>query len=264
MQSSDCQPSHIDGLLNVDGEKYHSAHYQRLNGKDPCDCSQTEIRACMKGESFTCSPTKSGYCNSLDGSFFGTLPADKGTCRCDGHFAKDATRTSRTKYGACQDLSSSKDHFCAFSPDDCEGNHTWVEPELAKDIVGTDCFCENVRIGGCIGGFTGFICATAKDQQCPYDRFYPPYSLKVFNGQICNLCKAPAPIEIVDELTDLPQKKSGLSSIGIAVIVVPCVIVIIVGVGVAILGFKRSRSGSKQAEPSVEVVSPTQAVSNVP
>lgn len=215
IQASDCVPSHIDGSLNVEGEKWYTAHDQRLNGNAPCDCGETEINACMNGDSFTCSPTKSGYCSSSS-DLYGIAPTEKGYCTCDSQFV-DNVRT-RTKYGACQDLTSSKSHFCAYSPKDCEDNHIWVEPELAKDIVGTDCFCENVRIGGCIGGFTNFICAVTEDQ-CYFDKYYPPHSLKELFGQTCTLCKAD--IEIIDELTDLPVQekkksgKSGLSSGGV-------------------------------------------------
>ena len=253
MQASDCEPSHIDGLLNVAGEVYRSAHHQKLNGKDPCDCGQTEISACMDGDSFTCSPTNSGYCSSFSGSF-GNLPTEKGYCRCDSHSA-DNVRT-RTKYGACQDLSSSKNHFCAYSPNDCEDNHIWVQPELAKDIVGTDCFCENVRTGGCIGGFTSFICAITEDA-CDFDDYYPPYSLKELHGQTCTLCKAP--VDIIDELSDLEKKKSGLSPGAIAGITIPC---IAVAVALAFFGAKKSNYGSKQPHPPVEV-SPKSVSSNI-
>mmetsp|Transcript_228 Transcript_228/g.338 ORF Transcript_228/g.338 Transcript_228/m.338 type:complete len:197 (+) Transcript_228:784-1374(+) len=95
--------------------------------------------------------------------------------------------TTGTINPACQNLQDSSDHFCAFHPNDCEEPYAWVSPEDTRSVIGTSCTCEKVRTGGCVGGFTSFICGLTPDD-CIYSTFFAPASLKREHGESCRLC----------------------------------------------------------------------------
>jgi hypothetical protein len=93
--------------------------------------------------------------------------------------------------------------------------HVWIAPRDVETVTGLVCTCENVRIGGCVGGFQGFTCAVTEDD-CPWDQYFPPYSLKRIHGHTCNLCQG-AQSTAEDELDELaqqepPRKKRGMST----------------------------------------------------
>lgn len=222
MQSSDCEPSHIDGQLTLIGEKWYSAYQQKQRGFDPCTCKMTSIGTCLGGLSpgstsanDRCSPQSNGFCHAGE-SFLDARSTNDGntSCKCD-----------EISYGACQDRSSNRNHFCAFSPKDCEdGMHVWIAPRDVAMVTGLVCTCENVRIGGCVGGFQGFNCAVTQDD-CPWDQYFPPFSLKRVHGYTCNLCQGPQQQSTTkDELDELPQQELlpkrnlGMSTTGKALI----------------------------------------------
>jgi len=235
MQLSDCEPTHfIDGEKNEIGEKWYSAYRQKQRGFAPCDCMQTSMGVCTKsleisdadkGESSSnnnennelndriqCAPHAQACQRSVES--FGFLSTSSiNSCNC---VFNENNPEKRTKYGACQDVISSrnnKDHFCAYSPEDCEGdNHVWIYPEDTLKILKMECFCEEVRIGGCIGGFSNFHCAITEDD-CNWDKFYSPISLKEEHGMSCRLCR-PSTNDVsnleTDEIDGL--KKKGLTA----------------------------------------------------
>lgn len=229
MQSSDCKPQEIDDM-GLKGEKWFSAYTQKQRGQDFCSCNETSVGSCNS----RCSPHQYGYCDANEMFHDATLFTHNSGCKCN-----------TVTYGACQDLTSSMDHFCALSPHDCEGDHHhfWVEPGKAKAITGLDCRCEQVRVGGCVGKNMGFTCALSKDD-CPWDVFYPPYSLKRLHGRTCNLCdSADHSLLQPDELDTIQQDpKRGLSR-GNKVAIAFTVIFGIVGFSVGLFLWRRKRNG---------------------
>lgn len=245
MQSSDCKPQQIDNGT-VKGEKWYSAYIQKQRGLEFCSCQDTSIGSCNS----RCAPQQLGYCDHAANEIFhdATTLTHNDDCKCN-------TAT----YGACQDLSSSMNHFCALSPSDCEEDHHhfWVEPSKTKSVTGLDCSCKQVRVGGCIGKIMGFTCALSKDD-CPWDVYYPPYSLKRLHGHTCNLCVVEGDdtsVPELDELDSLGQndvkltknRLSGTAKIFIA-------LTIILGIGGTAIGIlfmkKRRRAGVGEVMPS--------------
>lgn len=273
MQASDCEPTHIDGNLNTQGEKWHSAYRLKQRGFDACTCEDTEIGACMSindGEAslnFSCAPTQTGYCNKGTQESFGSLSQgiNEGYCGCAsyGRSSSGIAEQTATRYGACQDLSSKSKHFCAYSPAACEENHLWVQPELTKQVIGTDCHCANVRIGGCIGGFENFHCAVTEDD-CTWDDYFAPLSLKEKHGHTCNLCLA-SPIN--DEIDDIdqfvPSTDGGLLSAGGIAGIVIASIVGFVAIGTASYYFVYSYRTKKTEGIPIPIESPKSVDSSV-
>jgi hypothetical protein len=141
----------------------------------------TSIGSCLgwTGAGNRCSPHSYGFCSAGE-SFLDARSTNNNdtSCKCD-----------EISYGVCQDRSSNRNHSCAFSPKDCEdGQHIWIQPNDVEIATGLVCTCDKVRIGGCVGGFQGFTCAVTEDD-CPWDHYYPPYSLKRLHGHTCNLCQ---------------------------------------------------------------------------
>ena len=249
MNEADCEPSHIDGTLNeLTGERWRSAHYLDLQGKRSCTCHSTGIQACTtNGGDFTCVPQKEGYCDKA-GYFYGELPLTQGFCRCDSHsFNKVQTRT---KYGACFDTERDL-HFCAYAPSDCEAefDHVWVDPDDTKAQIGQDCYCEDVRTGGCIDSFpaTNYVCAVTKDD-CS-GTYFAPHTLKTKHGQECRLCQSDRANE--DEISDL-DGPAGLSGGAIAGIVVGVLAGVSLLVASVIILPPIIRMKRRMADPPVE------------
>jgi len=266
MQASDCEPTHINGDLNVQGEKWYSAYVLDQNGFDACTCADTAIGACMScnGEDaleFSCAPTETGYCNTgQTQEFFGynPYPLDEDYCGCAsyGRSSSGIAEQTQTRYGACQDLSSESKHFCAYSPAACEDNHVWVQPDLTKQVIGTDCHCANVRIGGCVGGFSNFHCAVTEDD-CTWDQYFAPYSLKEKHDHVCSLCESSPTVDEIDEIDQMSSfSKKGLSIgeiVGIAIVPVFGLVV----AGSTVYYFVHSKK--KTQEVPVPMESPTRS-----
>lgn len=240
MQSSDCKPQQIDNG-SVQGEKWYSAYMQKQRGQEFCSCQDTSIGSCNS----RCSPQQLGYCDHSSEIFHDAMTVTHNVdCKCNNAL-----------YGACQDLSSSMNHFCALSPSDCEEDHHhfWIEPSKTKSVTGLDCSCKQVRVGGCIGKIMGFTCALSKDD-CPWDVYYPPYSLKKLHGHTCNLCvvddsSGPDPDELDSPRQNLVKTKERLSGTSKFFISMA----IILGIGGSIFGillFKKRRNASSEMTSS--------------
>jgi hypothetical protein len=242
MKSSDCIPQQLNEESVITGEKWYSAYMQKSRGQEFCSCQETSIGSCNS----RCSPQEHGYCDTTRNELFHeamTITHNSG-CRCDTAI-----------YGACQDLSSSMNHFCAYSPTDCEEDHHhfWVEPSRTKAVTGLDCRCEQVRVGGCVGKVMGFACAISKDD-CPWDVYYPPYSLKMRHGHTCNLCVStgdgswsPDPDEL-DSIQEQDNSKRGGTTKGRNK-ALPSVLVIftVFGFGIAFFfAWKKKRGSGKR------------------
>lgn len=221
---SDCEPSHVDGEKNVvGGERWYNAYRMKQRGVNPCTCETTPVGACFVGGAgldgsggiaaleFRCAPHPESCVSSRGETFgeFGDIPLEDGAeCGCsvlgvleewdadDDYDEDDAVELppaqSATLFGAC--YNDENDHFCAFSPSDCKGGdegYSWMDPASVKDLLGYDCTCADTHIGGCVGGFMGFACAVTSED-CSWDSYYPPRSLKKTHGYSCRLCK---PIE---------------------------------------------------------------------
>jgi uncharacterized membrane protein len=128
----------------------------------------------------------------------------------------------------------------------CEGKYVWVEPSDAKKVVGTECTCENTRIGGCVGGIENFICAVSVDD-CPSEQYYSPIQLKKTFGKECNLCYSEDGMGS-DEISNLKIDGKGLSVGGIIGIIFG-VLAVLVFVVVFIVYAKRRSSGDKSLTP---------------
>eukprot|EP00980_Cylindrotheca_fusiformis_P016517 scaffold4927_cov105-Cylindrotheca_fusiformis.AAC.4 len=169
MQSSDCNPSHINGATNVEGEKYLGVHQQRLEKKDlGCQCKDTPAHLCLTPSADdpthfikTCVSDLSS-CDLNNGSLLGSGDDTEEHCTCahvmntvdDGNPNADTVQ-SPTLYGACKNRNTENDFFCAFKSADCEVPYVWVRPQDTQDAVGTQCTCDKVRTGACVSGFTG-------------------------------------------------------------------------------------------------------------
>lgn len=233
MQKEECVPSHLDGQINPVGEVWFSGYALKLRGDEPCKCEETPVGECSfnLSPSNICAPKELGYCNSVE-TFKASDEID--SCECDS-----------TMYGACQDFNDESNHFCAYSYDDCEAeyNHVWVEPRRVKEVTGLDCSCQNVRIGGCVGGFSSFHCAVTPEE-CVYDRYYPPLSLKIEHGESCYMCETsttnnrePNP----DEIDTITQSKKTLSTGGKVGIGVSVSLVTSFFIGAGYIFYKRRR-----------------------
>lgn len=248
MESSDCKPQQIDnGVIVLAGEKWYSAYEQKQRGQEVCSCQDTPIGSCNS----RCSPQELGYCDHSSEIFQDALTNNL-------NFNNQECKCNKATYGACQDLSSSMNHFCALSPSDCEEHHHhfWVKPSMTKSITGLDCSCKQVRVGGCVGNIMGFTCALSKDD-CPFDEYYPPYSLKMLHGYTCNLCvldgdtSGPDPDELDspalkndDDVKALENELSSTAKFFISV----AVIAGIGGFAYGVFVFKKRRSGGDDVE----------------
>ena len=249
IQASDCKPTHIDGQKNVNGEKFVPLHMQRLQNQEMgCACDNTPVHVCLTPNhddplqfTKTC-VAHQALCDVENGSLLGvTSDGDsEGSCTCkEIKKDNDTTTPTPTLYGACDNPQDPNDSFCAFSPNDCESPYVWVRPEDTVAVVGRTCTCENVRTGGCVGGFTGFICALTQDD-CMNTRYFAPISLKKTHGESCRLCESSDALssDAVDE-----TKKESLSP-GIIVLIVATAILSIVVIGFlwcAVLKCRRSK-----------------------
>lgn len=215
IQSSDCNPTHIDGVLNIQGERWYNAYALRSSNDTPenCYCDNTPVGSCetSMNDPNQCAPKKIGYCSPGAPFQF----SEYNDCTC-----------AATKYGACQDLTWEDNHFCAYSHTDCESqyNHIWVEPNLVEEVTGLVCTCENVRVGGCRGVHEGFYCAVTVDD-CGWDDYFPPISLKDKHGFSCNLCESSSYVtrdEIDEILNTVLEKKSGHTGMIITMVALVC------------------------------------------
>lgn len=204
MQASNCEPEYIDGVKNPNGERWYSAYRMEQRGLESCSCETTEVGSCFKpgkadiaggsgNVEFRCAP-HSDSCHNQDGESFGIANfamSNDEKCGCSGFGDLSLNELSwKTLYGACRSPSGSKDdYFCAYSPHDCEGEYSWVEPNSVSGLFGRDCHCEDTHVGGCVGGFQGFLCAITEDD-CAWDNFHHPMPLKKKWGHSCRLCKA--------------------------------------------------------------------------
>ena len=47
---SDCEPKHVNGVKNINGEKWFSAYGMNQMGHTPCICDTTQVGACFAGK----------------------------------------------------------------------------------------------------------------------------------------------------------------------------------------------------------------------
>lgn len=214
LKASDCQPTHIDGEKNVNGEKWLASYTLELRGEVACSCETTEVGACAGGSvaeglSFRCG-TSPFSCQGDE--IFGRLDfefPDHKTCTCAGVGSYEMSTSNEirqvesgythTLYGACQNSETREQYFCAHTPSDCEDDHIWIEPFNVQEVFGTECHCEHVRTGGCTGGMAGFYCALSEDD-CPWGPYLPPLSLKKSSGETCHMCTATSKEIPMDEI----------------------------------------------------------------
>lgn len=249
MQSSDCEPSHIDGSKNVLGEQWYSAYRQEQRGSvNQCRCESTSIGACVQTTSI--SNSKSDTSDNAPLSV--RCAAHEGLCRAEETFLKASSEVPQlsdckcdhggagtnelpTKYGACVHKEQSRDeYFCAYRREDCQGTHYWMEPTDVPEEY--ECHCGNVRTGGCVGGFMKFQCAATPDD-CSFDRYLAPADLKRLHGYSCRLCDADAVgLSLsTDEIDGISQQKN----IPMVPVLITVALVILVAAGAGLLLFKR-------------------------
>ena len=215
IQASDCKPTHIDGQKNVNGEKFVPLHMQRLQNQEmSCTCDNTPVHVCLTPNqddpllfTKTC-VAHQALCDVENGSLLGvTSDGDsEGSCTCkETKNDSDTTIPTPTLYGACYNPQDTDNSFCAFSPDDCESPYVWVRPDDTEAVVRRTCRCENVRTGGCVGGFTGFLCALTQDD-CMNADYFAPISLKKTHGESCRLCDSSDTFS--NDVVDQTKKKS--------------------------------------------------------
>jgi len=219
---SDCEPTHIGGEKNINGEKWFTAY--RLAQQDDqsstlksCTCETTRVNACFANNcsgsncdwtlsdvdganlSFRCA-ANSESCALSKGEMFGHLDANTlandAQCGCnvlgkldDQELSGELSPRSQraTLYGAC--YKDSENAFCAYSPDACgDYGYTWLDSLSASVMLGYECTCADTHTGGCVGGFMGFNCAVS-EHDCTWDTYYPPMTLAETFGYRCRLCE---------------------------------------------------------------------------
>ena len=237
LQASDCEPSHVEGEKNVEGERWYSAYRMEQRGFPQCSCGETTIGACLGvgdiGVSgvmldFRCAPHPES-CHLREGETFGMVNfslKDNAQCTCSGlSDANDSGSQSPTLYGACRHQKDAEKHFCAYSSSNCEEGYDWIDPSSVSEMIGFSCTCENTRVGGCVGGFTEFICAVSQDD-CDWDTYFPPATLKEKHGYDCRLCKPQIGSSITSNggIEAITFKEVGLSRGTIAGIVLGVVV----------------------------------------
>eukprot|EP00581_Thalassiosira_minuscula_P000017 CAMPEP_0183746446 /NCGR_PEP_ID=MMETSP0737-20130205/66760_1 /TAXON_ID=385413 /ORGANISM="Thalassiosira miniscula, Strain CCMP1093" /LENGTH=388 /DNA_ID=CAMNT_0025982141 /DNA_START=272 /DNA_END=1439 /DNA_ORIENTATION=+ len=237
---SDCEPTHIGGEKNINGEKWFTAY--RLAQQDDqsstlksCTCETTRVNACFANNcsgsncdwtlsdvdganlSFRCA-ANSESCALSKGEMFGHLDANTlandAQCGCnvlgkldDQELSGELSPRSQraTLYGAC--YKDSENAFCAYSPDACgDYGYTWLDSLSASVMLGYECTCADTHTGGCVGGFMGFNCAVS-EHDCTWDTYYPPMTLAETFGYDVACANLLAKISMLIRSTSCRQKK---------------------------------------------------------
>jgi len=228
MRPSDCNPTHINGQKNVQGEKYLNVNQQLLQNKGSgCACEDTPTHLCLTPQKDdpsqfvkTC-VSDIFACDVNNGSLLGASEDADKHCTCahvlDGEQGGD-TAVAPTVYGACKSTINDDDYFCAFQPSDCETSYVWVLPQDTQEVVGTQCTCDKVRTGACVGGFvlpglSGTVCSVSAEA-CYDGRhsvFFAPISLKQKHGESCRLCNAmDTSVKVAPDAVDATERQNEL------------------------------------------------------
>ena len=265
MQPAFCNPSHINGLKAAEGERFVTAHQQKIQGNDSgCTCENTPSFLCLTPRDDNPSLyTKKcvsdvSQCDVSNGSIFGLDLDDDISCTCQAVRDKADNVVAPTMYGACRSWDNPNEYFCAYARDDCESGYYWVQPEDTFADLGTQCTCELVRTGGCVGGFTshsGSTCAVTAEN-CVNSEYFGPVSLKKKHGESCRLCQP-------SDATSSTLNSDGIDAIEkedkpVVGIIIASILGAVIMIALVFLGL-RLRGRSTKQDPA-EVVSDQKTV----